>query len=492
MFNQRKGDVYMKKSISKFSAIIILAFSIILMPTINSEAADGTMQISDSQAAVGEIANVTVTVETGGLEIGDCEVTLTYDTSMLEFVDGTDTTLNEDGSLFLAQYGTGTETMFTFDLQFKVLAEGDSTLTMEEFTAYLFSDERLYLEATGGTISSATVVGNPIDIDGVSYTFYDSFSDSMILDGFSKGTFDYDGYTHNVLVQNVSGRIAAYLTNDAGEQVLAVYDDSTASFQITEVTYITMDAYLLLLDNDEVQIPEGFAETTLELNGAVFTAWQNMNDTDYFLVYALSSAGNEGFYQYDSTEGTYQRYEVDTTVVESEESGSDNAFINKLNEIIDNNFTFCLAGAAIVFVVLLLIIIVMAVIIGRRNSEIDDLYAELEGENEDSETDARNRGVQNKQKFADKKDKYEDEIGFDDDEYDDNEYGYDDEYEYDDDEYEYDDDEYEYDDDEYEYDDDEYEYEDEYEEDVPVKPSSKKKRKSSVDTTEYNVDFIDL
>lgn len=472
----------MKKKITRISTMLLLVLSCLVMFDMKCEAADGLIQISDASAGVGETVNVTVKVDAGGDALGDCEATLTYDQEMLEFVDGTYAEASEDGIL-LAQYGTGTETEFTFELQFIVLNEGKTELTLSDSTAYLYSDETLELHATGGAISSEkTIVGDPIDIGGTTYYFYEDFSEALILDGFSKSTLDYNGYTHNVIVQDLTGKTAAYFVREDNNPKLMIYDDGTASFSPSEMVSISNSYYLVLFENTSGStIPDGYAETTIEINGTVLPAWQNMNETDYFLVYALSSEGFEGFYQYDSQEGTYQRYSKPSSSKIVEDAKFDNVILESINEFITDHLVYILAGAAMLILIMIIVIIIMSSIVGKRNAELEDLYSELEDTASDDEYD-------------EDASEYDDEY-----EYDEEDFEYDDEYEYDeDDAYEYDD-EYEYDEDDdvYEYDDDDFEYEldDEVMEDNLTSNKrlfGKKKKGASKDTYEYNVDFIDL
>ena len=228
----------MKKMMAKFNLMLALVCCLLLLPVLPVDAADGTMQISDSGAAVGETATVTVTVEAGGQALGDCEATLTYDTAMLEFVSGTDAT-GGDGSVSLAKYGTGTETEFTFELQFKVLEEGSTTLTLGDSVAYLFSDETLSLQATGGTISSdasassgaADVTGGgTAQMNGVTYEFYEEFTDDVIPAGFTRTVIEIDGNTHNAIVQDISGKTMVFLVSGTDAPVMALYDETAMTY----------------------------------------------------------------------------------------------------------------------------------------------------------------------------------------------------------------------------------------------------------------------
>lgn len=449
----------MKKKIARISTMLLLVFSFLIMFDIKCEAADGIMQISDTSGAVGDTIDVTIKVDAGGDALGDCEATLTYDQAMLEFVEGTYAEKSEEG-ISLAQYGTGTETEFTFDLQFRILEEGKSELTLTDSTAYLYSDEVLELHTTGGMISSEKViVGDPVDINGTLYYFYEDFSEALVLDGFTKSTFDYEGYTHNVIIQDLTGRVAAYFVKEDNNPTLMLYDESTASFVQAEMVSISNDYYLIVLGNvSGASVPDGYAETTIEINGTVLPAWQNMNETDYFLVYALSSEGYEGFYQYDSQEGTYQRYTKPSVVKIIEDNKFDNIILEKISEFITGHLVYILAGAVMLILIMIIIIIIMSSMVGKRNAELEDLYSELEDRDSgsDDEDDTYDEDVY----YA------EDDTYYDEDE--DMYYAEDDVYDYDD---MYDDDAYDYDDDMYDDEDDTY-----YDE----------------DDSEYDVDFIDL
>lgn len=449
----------MKKKIAKISMMLLLVLSCLIVFEIKCEAADGIMQISDTSGAVGDTIDVVIKVDAGGDALGDCEATLAYDQTMLEFVEGTSAEKSEEG-IFLAQYGTGTETEFIFNLQFRILEEGKSDLTLTGSTAYLYSDEVLNLHAAGGMISSEKMVaGEPVDINGTSYYFYDDFSEALVLEGFTKSTFDYEGYTHNVIIQDLTGRVAAYFVKEDNNPTLMIYDESTSSFVQAEMVSISNNYYLIVLGNASGSgVPDEYAETTIEINGTVLPAWQNMNETDYFLVYALSSEGFEGFYQYDSREGTYQRYTKPSTIKIIEDNKFDNVILEKISEFITGHLIYILAGSVMLILVMIIIIIVMSSIVGKRNAELEDLYSELEGRDTDYDDEAY---------YADD-DAYEDEY------YDDAEEAYDEDEYYDDADDTYDDEDEYYDDADDTYDDDEY-----YDDDEAYDEA-------------YDVDFIDL
>ena len=272
----------------------------------------------------------------------------------------------------------------------------------------------------------------------------------MIPEGFSKTTINYNGGEHNAIIQDVSGEIMVYLIAGENDPVMAVYNEEKSSFVIAEQIGISDEFFVFVLsEGDGSTLPEQFQEANIEINGTNFPAWQNMNAKEYYLVYALSSGGTKGYYEYDSIEGTYQRYVFESTE-KAEKTKEDSPVLAKVKELVDHYFLIVAAVIAALLLILFIVIIVLAVKLSRRNAELDSFYDDYDDDDESGE------------EFSD--DEYEDDDGYDNDEYEDN---YDDEYDDD-----YDDDEYEDD-----YDDDEYEDDDDEDDDRKQK---------------YDVDFIDL
>ena len=147
----------MKKRVSRWIIMIAAVCMMMLCPAITGYAADGTLMLSDPTGKVGSEIAVNVRVDAAGQPIGDANITLSYDTAMLEFVSGTNAQ-GGDGTVTLSASGTGTETEHLFELKFKGLAEGTAAIRVTESTAYLFSDETLNL-----TTGEAAVTIEPGD-----------------------------------------------------------------------------------------------------------------------------------------------------------------------------------------------------------------------------------------------------------------------------------------------------------------------------------------
>lgn len=496
----------MKKMIKKLKFIMAAACLGLMLPVMVSYAAEGSLDLSDPTGKVGEEIVVKVkAAEAAGQPIGDVQATLSYDTALLEFVSGTNAEAS-DGTITLSASGTGTETEHSFELTFKALAEGSASIQVTSSTAYLYSDETLNLtpgtstvtieagDGTDGTSQSGERVTSEenIEIAGTMYAIYENFTEALIPDGFVKTTVNYNGEEHSAIRQESSGAVFFYMVTGSNDPVMIQYDEADNSFYIAEQVYINDDFYLLILGKgDGSSLPEEFESTTMELNGTTFPVWQNMSTTDYYLVYALSSKGTEGFYQYDSIENTYQRYEIPK--VEKEEEPED-TMLTKILGYVNQYFLIIAAAAAAVLLLLIIIILIMAVKLGRRNAELDEIYDSYDEEPQSvSRKTADKKSNKKSQKKSNKKPAVEEdydedmdeeflEDDFEDDDYDDFDYEDDD---YDDDGYD------DYDD---EYDDDEL-YEDDFgedEDDAEDYSPEKKRGKNASDTEDYDLDFIDL
>lgn len=205
----------------------------------------------------------------------------------------------------------------------------------------------------------------------------------MIPGGFTKGETQYEGTTCEVVTQEASGISAFYLTpvNEAdGEADFFLYDSEEGSFSPFEEVDLSQDRYIVLLQDDgSVDLPGSYQETTLTLNGKEFPAWQNTDNADYYVVYALNADGEKGLYQYDTVDKTYQRFTENAGSADdgdSKKGSSAGGLWGKILDFIQNFLDIIVIIAAAVFLILLIVLIVTAVKLRHRDLELDDLYDE--------------------------------------------------------------------------------------------------------------------
>lgn len=128
-------------------------------------------------------------------------------------------------------------------------------------------------------------------------------------DGFKADVYDYAG---TQVPAAVNGNVVLmYLTDVNGENGnFYIYNSDSISFYEFDQISLPTGKYTILERRMSVQIPAGYSETTIQINGKSVTAWTNDTKSDFYLVYAMSPDGNCGLYRYDSVESTLQRYTV--------------------------------------------------------------------------------------------------------------------------------------------------------------------------------------
>ena len=466
---------------------ILAALAVVCMfvPCISmvSHAASGELRFTDPSTTVG--AEVEVTAKfTAPVLIDTVEATLTYDSSMLKFISG-DSATGGDGTVTISGDG-GSSTEASFNLTFQALKEGTANIQVSQSSGVDAvgdaldltngssavsigpGDPSLIEEEEGETGTETTTSGGQVEVDGVQYTITSGFSDALIPAGFVKGEKQFEGANCEVVTQEASGRSAFYLTPvDGGEADFFLYDDDNGTFSPFESIEIAQDRYIVLLrDDGGVKLPSAFQETTLTLNGKEFPAWQNTENADYYVVYALNSDGEKGMYQYDTIDKTYQRYvENAPAAAADDKSDAPRGLWGKILSFIQDFLDIIVIIALAVFLLLVIVLIVTRVKLYHRDAELDDLYDEygidLDEDEKDQRT-AKNSGKGKKKASAvkggpavrkpaqtaqidlDEEDDFDDFDEYEEEDFDD--YGT---MEMDDlDDYDYDDEEYDYDEDE--------------------------------------------
>lgn len=378
---------------------VLAALAIVCMfvPCISmvTRAASGELRFTDPSTTVG--AEVEVTARFSAPVLMDTlEATLTYDSSMLRFVSG-DSATGGDGTVTISGNG-GSATEAEFTLTFQALAEGTTNIEVSQSSGVDAAGDALDLTNGSSAVtigpgdpsliqqeeSSATTTttdGAQVEVDGVQYTITGGFSDALIPTGFIRGEKQFEGADCEVVTQEASGRSAFYLTpTDGGDADFFLYDDDNGSFSPFEEVEIAQDRYIVLLrDDGEVNLPSVYQETTLTLNGKEFPAWQNTDNADYYVVYALNADGEKGLYQYDTVDKTYQRFTENAGSADdgdSKKGSSAGGLWGKILDFIQNFLDIIVIIAAAVFLILLIVLIVTAVKLRHRDLELDDLYDE--------------------------------------------------------------------------------------------------------------------
>lgn len=371
------------KKITTLVLAICLAVSCFSMVSF----AANSIQFEDPSTAVGETLDLLGVIKTNAnVYIEDRTIDMTYDTAMLKFEQGDNVTETEAGKLTYTLKGQkSTTNRVEFRMKFTVLKEGTTKVQIEKAEIFSTTNAKLTFNEGSSTITIAAgdpsklppttpvePTGTTVEIDGETYEISETFKKEDVPEGFEEATLEYADAEYKAVSQAETGLYLLYMLNEEGAGEFFLYVDENATFapfkqiSVSDATTIVLLSYV-----ENLAVPAPFVETTVEVNGYSFPAWQDPEHTDVCLIYAMNNRGEKSFYQFDTVERTYQRYELP----EVEEVNAD-SLAAKLNEVLGKHMDIFVLGVGVGFVIFLIIILVLSVKLYNRNAELDELYDE--------------------------------------------------------------------------------------------------------------------
>ena len=342
--------------------------------------AAGQIQFTDPSTKVGETVEVTVAVK-GGTRLGDVKVVVAYDTKMLKFESGNGVT---ETAGTLTYSGKGSDSTLRYTMKFEALSEGTTKLTISDCTVKSSTGTTIQctkgtstikIAAGSGTTTTTPVQGTeediPVEVNGKSYVLTGDFKKSDVPKGYVEATLNYADADCKVVQHETSGLYLGYLLDEDKIGNFFMYNSEDATFSPFARIEISETTTIVLLSNvEDLVLPEQFEKTAVTVNGQDFPAWQEADKAGYAILYAMNNQGETSLYQLDSTEGTYQRFEVP----ETEEK--DTSFIGRLESLFQEHMDYMILVIGLGLIFFLVLVIILSVKLYNRNAELDDLYEE--------------------------------------------------------------------------------------------------------------------
>lgn len=370
-------------------------------------AATAELRFTDPSTTVGAEVEITGKLSSAS-NVKTLDATLTYDTDMLRFISG-DYASGGNGTITIA--GSGASASLEFVLKFQALKEGTANIQVSQSSGTDSTDAQLDItngssavtigpgdpsliteEEEGGGEEQRTVSaeGPQVEVDGQQYKITSGFSDALIPSGFARSEIAFEGVTCEAVTQQTGkGESAVYLTPlNGGDPAFYLYNSDDGSFIPFEEVEIAADRYLVVLrDDGSVKLPGSYKETKLTLNGKEFTAWQDPTKAEYYVIYALNADGDKALYQYDTVDGTYQRYIPQASSEDSGKKKSAKGIWGKILQFAEKMLDIVLIVGLLLMGVLVVALIVIGIKLSHRNAELDDLYEEygIDPEDDDEE-----------------------------------------------------------------------------------------------------------
>lgn len=395
---------YMNKKLGIVLKSMAVAVSVMLLLSVSVFAGTVTATGDKETAAVGDTYTVNIVIDGAEGAAVAPDVSVHYDVNRLEFVSCT------------GEYGGGGGGLVTInssnaDLTFNILSggqadvdvfatfDGDSEPQIVTATVMVDGEDTAKInenarEDTGTGIEAGTVA--TADGKYVSSVFADEFMPV----GFSKTTVTYEEQMVEAAQFDMGGIVLLYVTDaDGNNGNFDMYDQTTGELSdFLQISGIENRFIIALKAGPDVSVPDGFTKATLNWNsqtleayaytgeageaasggsdGAVSGGAAPVDINDFFLIYAISSEGNKGWYMYDQNEGTYQRYVQNLHAgSKGNISGSGENLISKITspgadseEGGVNVMLIIVIACAVLLVALIVTVIIMAVKLHEFNS----------------------------------------------------------------------------------------------------------------------------
>ena len=395
---------YMNKKLGIVLKSMAVAVSVMLLLSVSVFAGTVTATGDKETAAVGDTYTVNIVIDGAEGAAVAPDVSVHYDVNRLEFVSCT------------GEYGGGGGGLVTInssnaDLTFNILSggqadvdvfatfDGDSEPQIVTATVMVDGEDTAKInenarEDTGTGIEAGTVA--TADGKYVSSVFADEFMPV----GFSKTTVTYEEQMVEAAQFDMGGIVLLYVTDaDGNNGNFDMYDQTTGELSdFLQISGIENRFIIALKAGPDVSVPDGFTKATLNWNSQTLEAYAYTGEAgeaasggsdgsvsggvapvdinDFFLIYAISSEGNKGWYMYDQNEGTYQRYVQNLHVGgKGNISGSGESLISQITSSSTdseeggvNVMLIIVIACAVLLVALIVTVIIMAVKLHEFNS----------------------------------------------------------------------------------------------------------------------------
>lgn len=405
---------------SRVKKILGGAIAVSLMSlAISFQALAARIAFSDPSAEAGSEVTVNMKITaTGDETINSSNVMLSYDASALQFIEGTGAT-GDAGSIRVAgEASGGNYSELAFTLKFKALKPGTTTIAVSTQEVYNRDGQLVNISQQGS--SAVTVTGEAATAGGALLADL-QISPGTLSPAFSPDTENYTavvgGDVDTITVSapaadeassvSVSGNEGLQLGENEIVCTVTSGDGQTRSYRIRvtkvegeagdavpmadQVSLKTYERDITVVSAQEgMEVPEGFVQCPVTIDGQAVQGWiwgQDENP-EYCIFYAVNENGESGFYRYDLTEKTLQRYFHDPAGGgEFEEKYNATALeYNSLLHDYEIRFWIIMGLLAVVMILLIAIIVL---VLGRRHR--DDFLEKREDEADGWDLDPRER-----------------------------------------------------------------------------------------------------
>lgn len=225
-----------------------------------------------------------------------------------------------------------------------------------------------------GEETQAAVLGElKTEIEGKEYLVAASFDQSLLPAGFTTSTVTYQ--EQDIMGGENGDLTILYLQDPEGSEGFWFYDAESGEFTRYANIHVSEKNITVLPADEAPEVPEGFAETTIQLNGDYKVegwVWESDTEQRYCVVYGMNESGEKRLYRYDIGEKTIQRYFEDPAVKSSYSDEEVEAFIqeyNDMNQLYRLRLIIIIALGAVCVILMIMVIVLLRKKAGGNGSD---------------------------------------------------------------------------------------------------------------------------
>lgn len=345
-------EISMKKIYSKMMIRLLAAVLLTAAISFQSLAATARIAFSDPSTQVGQEVSVTMKfTSTSGDMLGDTDVMLSYDATMLEFLSGTGNVSGGTGAIRVKSAPAGATEAVT-ELKFKALKAGTASITVASWEGYDNNGQSLNVEREG----SSKITISPLETSSNDATLQSlQVSPGTLSPAFTPMQENYTVEvgldTERITIDAPANNAHAVVTIEGGDNLQE--GANTVVCKVTAEDGTTVKKYTLTVNKtagggaedpaggteptqapeaevlaeldvtakkiritalpDGVEVPAGFKSSSIAIGDTKVPGWTWEADETprYCVFYGLNEDGEADFYRYDLKEKTVQRYFAD-------------------------------------------------------------------------------------------------------------------------------------------------------------------------------------
>lgn len=312
-----------------YTGLISVAAALALLLASSFALAEATAAAENASVVAGDTVYVTYTVTGAGLSVASGS--FTYDPALLAFDAENSSYGVTDGLFTLYSAAKGGAQSLSLRAAFTASAAGEAKIDFKTESLVDYNGKTVTQGDVSVTVSIAAAPPSPtepgvdyadpaltvkaLNVSGASGDMYiwRNLDEVTVPSRYAATELAYHGENVAALeVKDSNAPVLLYLTDAMGENGgYYIYNAEKDSLYPYRTVASVSKSYILLEPDASVEVPEGFAETTITLGDNEVKAW-SMKDAqgDVYLLYARSPAGDIGFYYYDPADESMQRCAV--------------------------------------------------------------------------------------------------------------------------------------------------------------------------------------